>query len=211
MYIQVYTWTSFVGAVLWLSCILWTQIALEKELGTCIPTVLQVNIKMILLNAVRIWWNYNNRVLRIPTMYISDDLAYILVYTNIYINIPWIIAYLGIKAMKPFCLGRRGTHWRVPPAGWSTWCDHPVQPFAFSCADRGRLPWSRTLVYWAFPSKNLPIASSIPARSGLTKNSSSSGHGKGSPSTGSCSTGGWDASSIAASRCPPRKPVTGYD
>ena len=150
MYIQVYTWTSFVGAVLWLSCILWTQIALEKELGTCIPTVLQVNIKMILLNAVRIWWNYNNRVLRIPTMYISDDLAYILVYTNIYINIPWIIAYLGIKAMKPFCLGRRGTHWRVPPAGWSTWCDHPVQPFAFSCADRGRLPWSRTLVYGAY-------------------------------------------------------------
>jgi hypothetical protein len=88
MYIHVYTWTSFVGAVLWLPFILWTQIALEKELGTCIPTVLQVNIKMILLNAVRIWWNYNNRVLRIPTMYISDDLAYILVYTNIYINIP---------------------------------------------------------------------------------------------------------------------------
>ena len=103
MYIQVYTWTSFVGAVLWLSCILWTQIALEKELGTCIPTVLQVNIKMILLNAVRIWWNYNNRVLRIPTMYISDDSAYILVYTNIYINIPWTIAYLWIKAMKTFC------------------------------------------------------------------------------------------------------------
>ena len=76
MYIHVYTWTSFVGAVLWLSCILWTQIALEKELGTCIPTVLQVNIKTILLNAVRIWWNYNNRVLSIPTMYIS-------VYTSI--------------------------------------------------------------------------------------------------------------------------------
>jgi hypothetical protein len=42
------------------------------------------------------------------------------------------------------------------------------------------------------------------------KNSSSSGHGEGSPSTGSCWTGGWDASSIAASRCPPRNPVTGY-
>ena len=82
------SWTNFVFAVLWLSSMLWTQIALEKELGTCIPTVLQVNIKMILLNAVRIWWNYNNRVLRIPTMYISNDLAYILVYTNIYINIP---------------------------------------------------------------------------------------------------------------------------
>ncbi len=88
MYIHVFTWTSFVGAVLWLSCILWTQIALEKELGTCIPTVIQVNIKTILLNAVRIWWNYNNRVMRIPTVYISDDSAYILVYTNIYINIP---------------------------------------------------------------------------------------------------------------------------
>ncbi len=54
----------------------WTQIALEKELGTCIPTVLLVNIKTILLNAVRIWWNYNNSVLHIPTMYIS-------VYTSI--------------------------------------------------------------------------------------------------------------------------------
>ena len=63
MYIQVYTWTSFVGAVLWLSCILWTQIALEKELGTCIPTVLQGNIQTILLNAVWIRWNNNNCVL----------------------------------------------------------------------------------------------------------------------------------------------------
>ena len=51
----------------------------------------------------------------------------------------------------------------------------------------------------------------VPAASGLTKNSSSSGHGEGSPSSGSCSTGGWDASSIAASRCPPRNPVTGYE
>ena len=68
---HVYTWTSFVGAVLRLSSILWTQMALEKELGTRIPTVIQVNIKTILLNAVRIWWNYNNRVLSIPTMYIS--------------------------------------------------------------------------------------------------------------------------------------------
>ena len=80
MYIHVYTLTSFVGAVLRLSCILWTQIALEKELGMCIPTVLQVNIKMILLNAVRIWWYYNNRVLHIPTMHIS-------VYTSIYTHI----------------------------------------------------------------------------------------------------------------------------
>ena len=77
MYMHVYTWSNFVGAVLWLSCILRTQMALEKELGTRIPTVLQVNIKTILLNAVRIWWNYNNRVLHIATMYIR-------VYTSIY-------------------------------------------------------------------------------------------------------------------------------
>ena len=80
MYMHVYTWTSFVGAVLRLSSILWTQMALEKELGTRIPTVLQVNIKTILLNAVRIWWNYNNSVLHIATMYIR-------VYTSIYTDI----------------------------------------------------------------------------------------------------------------------------
>ena len=77
---HVYTWSNFVGAVLRLSCILWTQMALEKELGTRIPTVLQVNIKTILLNAVRIWWNYNNSVLHIATMYIR-------VYTSIYTDI----------------------------------------------------------------------------------------------------------------------------
>ena len=77
---HVYTWSNFVGAVLRLSCILRTQMALEKELGTRIPTVLQVNIKTILLNAVRIWWNYNNRVLHKATMYIR-------VYTSIYIDI----------------------------------------------------------------------------------------------------------------------------
>jgi hypothetical protein len=51
--------------------------ALEKELGTRIPTVLQVNIKTILLNAVRIWLYDNKRVLGTTTMYIS-------VYTSIY-------------------------------------------------------------------------------------------------------------------------------
>ncbi len=80
MYIHVYTWTNSVVAVLRLPSILWTQIALEKELGTCIPTVLQFYLKTILLNAVRIWWNYNNGVLRIPTMYIS-------VFTSIYTHI----------------------------------------------------------------------------------------------------------------------------
>ena len=80
MYMHVYTWSNFVGAVLRLSCILRTQMALEKELGTRIPTVLQVNIKTILLNTVRIWWNYNNRVLHIATRYIR-------VYTSIYCDI----------------------------------------------------------------------------------------------------------------------------
>ena len=77
---HVYTWSNFVGTVLWLSSMLWTQIALEKELGTCIPTVFQGNIKTILLNAVRIWWNYNNSVLHIATMYIR-------VYTSVYTDI----------------------------------------------------------------------------------------------------------------------------
>jgi hypothetical protein len=37
--------------------------ALEEELGTGIPTVFQGNIMVILLNAVRIWWNNNYSVL----------------------------------------------------------------------------------------------------------------------------------------------------
>ena len=59
---------------------LWTQIALEKELGTCIPTVLQGNIKTILLNAVRIRWNNNNCVWLTVTTYMR-------VYTSIYTHI----------------------------------------------------------------------------------------------------------------------------
>ena len=54
----------------------WTQIALEKELGTCIPTVLQGNIQTVLLNAVWIRWNNNNSVLLTATKYIR-------VYTSI--------------------------------------------------------------------------------------------------------------------------------
>ena len=45
------------------------------------------------------------------------------------------------------------------------------------------------------------------AASGQTKNCFSSGHGEVSPSSGSCLTGGWDTSSIATSRCPPRNPL----
>ncbi len=63
MYILVYTWTRFVCTVPLQPSILWTQIALEKELETCMPTVFQGNIVTILLNAVRIRWNNNNSVL----------------------------------------------------------------------------------------------------------------------------------------------------
>ena len=59
---------------------LWTQIALEKELGTCIPTVLQGNIKTILPNAVQIRWKNNNCVLLTVTKYMR-------VYTSIYTHI----------------------------------------------------------------------------------------------------------------------------
>ena len=85
---HVYTWSNFVGAVLRLSCILRTQMALEKELGTRIPTVIQVNIKTILLNAVRIWWKFSGTTTTVSCAYQQCISAYILVYTNIYINIP---------------------------------------------------------------------------------------------------------------------------
>ena len=94
MYMHVYTWSNFVGAVLRLSCILRTQMALEKELGTRIPTVLQVNIKTILLNAVRMWWNDNNRVLGTTTMYIS-------VYTSIYTYTSTFNELLHTFGLKP--------------------------------------------------------------------------------------------------------------
>jgi hypothetical protein len=67
---------------------LWTQIALEKELGTCIPTVLQVNIKTILLNAVRIGWKFRGTTTTVSCTYQQCISAYIQVYTNIYINLP---------------------------------------------------------------------------------------------------------------------------
>ena len=97
-YIHVYTWTNFVVAVLLLSSMIWTQIALEKELGTCIRTVLQVNIKTILLNAVRIWWNYNDRVLRISTMYIR---VYTSIYTYIHTYTPKFNEQLHTFGLKP--------------------------------------------------------------------------------------------------------------
>jgi hypothetical protein len=70
-YILVYTWSCFVCTVLRHSSILRTQIATEKELGTGKPTVFQGDIMTILLNAVRIRWNYDNSVLLIKITYIS--------------------------------------------------------------------------------------------------------------------------------------------
>ena len=63
MYILVYTWTSFVCTVPGLSSMFRTQIALEEELQTCIPTVFQRNSMTILLNAVRVQRNNNHSVL----------------------------------------------------------------------------------------------------------------------------------------------------
>ncbi len=62
-------------------CVLRTQTALKKELGTGIPTVFQGNIMTIILNAVRIRWNDTNSVLCMSIKYIS-------VYTGVYTYIP---------------------------------------------------------------------------------------------------------------------------
>ena len=73
-------------------------------------------------------------------------------------------------------------------------------------------------IWWGVKIQYIPVctilegrfASSIAPASGLRKNSSSSGQGEGSPSSWpfSYSTEGPGSSSIAASRCFPRKPVT---
>ncbi len=43
-----------------------TQVALEEELGACIPTVFKVNIDFIFCDAVRIWRDHDNGVLHTP-------------------------------------------------------------------------------------------------------------------------------------------------
>ena len=88
-YILVYTWSSFVSTVPRQSAILWTQIALEEELGTCKPTFFQRDIMMILFNAVRIRWNNNYSVL-------LTEIKYIRVYTCIYLYIPQQQTYILI-------------------------------------------------------------------------------------------------------------------
>ena len=43
-----------------------TQVALEEELGACIPTVFKGNIDYIFCDAVRIWRDHNDGVLHTP-------------------------------------------------------------------------------------------------------------------------------------------------
>ena len=56
-------WARSVPPVLWLSSTLWAQVAAEEELGPCCPTVFQVNIMAILLNAVRVRGNNQHSIL----------------------------------------------------------------------------------------------------------------------------------------------------
>ena len=51
--------------------------ALEEELGACIPTVFQGDIMVIVLNAVRIRWDNNYGVL-------LTEIQYIIVCTKTY-------------------------------------------------------------------------------------------------------------------------------
>ena len=74
------------------------QIELVKELGTCIPTVLQGNIKTILLNAVRIRRNNNNCVL----LTVKLTWEYILVCTHIHCNTSLLLdVYWHTLGLKP--------------------------------------------------------------------------------------------------------------
>jgi hypothetical protein len=50
-------WACFVTASFWHSSTLWAQVATEKELGACSPTVLQGDGMVILLDGVRVWRN----------------------------------------------------------------------------------------------------------------------------------------------------------
>ena len=43
-----------------------TQLALEEELGECIPTVFKGNIVYFFCDAVRIWLDHDNGVLHTP-------------------------------------------------------------------------------------------------------------------------------------------------
>jgi hypothetical protein len=57
---------DFVLRVLRLPSTSRTQVALEEELGACIPTVFEGNIVYIFCDSVRIWRDHDNGVLHTP-------------------------------------------------------------------------------------------------------------------------------------------------
>ena len=57
---------DFVLRVLGLPSASRTQVALEEELGACIPTVFIGNIVNIFFNAVRIWRDHDDGILHTP-------------------------------------------------------------------------------------------------------------------------------------------------
>jgi hypothetical protein len=57
---------DFVRPVLRLQSASRTQVALEEELGACIPTVFKRDIVYIFCDAVRIWRDHDNGVLHTP-------------------------------------------------------------------------------------------------------------------------------------------------
>ena len=121
-----------------------TQIALEEELRTCIPTVFQRNSMTILLNAVRVRRNNNHSVLCLKPCI----LVYMLVYTSIYVQYECIYSYLGIEAMKT-------SLWHVERVTSGTHCPseqlglplHTAKSCQFTChnmvmQDAVQLGWS---------------------------------------------------------------------
>ncbi len=57
---------DFVRPILRLPSASRTQVALEEELGACIPTIFKGNIVFIFCDAVRIWRDHDNGVLHTP-------------------------------------------------------------------------------------------------------------------------------------------------
>ncbi len=104
-------WASLVAASLRQSSVLWAQVAAEEELGLCSPTVIQGNIMVIFLDAVRIWWNNQNSILRkssttesffvcpciysVQTRYVQVCTWYVHVCSNMYQS----IANLWVEGM----------------------------------------------------------------------------------------------------------------
>jgi hypothetical protein len=75
--VQQIVWVHVVVACFRQSSTHWTQMICEEELGTCIPTVFQGDITMILLNVVRIRRSNNYGVLHIEIQY---NIVYISIY-----------------------------------------------------------------------------------------------------------------------------------